>query len=300
MKKVFTILLICFSCIYLNAQTTTIQIPVATGADDADEVVEDNLLVNTGDMKLDNDELEMIYDDNLLRLCHVKVGIRFANITVPQGATIYNAYIQFTCKQTGSDVVNLTFHGQNSNNPAPFTDGSGNISARPLTTASVNWVPLGWYTADEAGTDQRTPSLIPVVQEIVNRSGWVSGNSMVFVVSGSGNSRAAYAYDGDPSKSAVLYIQYSPVGITENEQSINAVIQPNPASDLFTLSINEKYSNNAEFKLFNQLGSEVNNYSYTSDKDGKFLFNIPELPSGIYILSIRTGQSVTSRKIIIY
>ena len=299
MKRMFTIILLAIS---LNtfAQPTTIQIPVSSSADDADESVEDNIWVNPGDIQLDNPELEMIYDNNVLRLCHLEAGIRFANVTIPQGATIVKAYIQFTCKQTGSDVVNLIFSGQNSNNAAPFASSSGNISTRPLTTASVNWVPLGWYTADEAGLDQRTPSLIPVVQEIVNRTGWISGNAMAFIVAGSGDTRSAYAYDGDAAKSAVLYVQYSGVGIEESNAAINANIFPNPAKENFTLNINGQGSNSVSFLLFNQIGAEVNEFNTTDLQEGSYLFDISKLNAGIYYLKIITQKGSVSKKVIVY
>ncbi|MEI6852144.1 MAG: T9SS type A sorting domain-containing protein [Bacteroidota bacterium] len=299
MKKIFTIILLAFN-IPVFAQPTTIQIPVMSSADDADESVEDNIFVNPGDMQLDNPELEMIYDNNVLRLCHLETGIRFTNVTIPQGATIVKAYIQFTCKQTGSDVVNLIFSGQNSNNAAPFASSSGNISTRPLTTASVNWVPLGWYTTDEAGLDQRTPSLVPVVQEIVNRTGWISGNAMAFVVAGSGDTRSAYAYDGDAAKSAVLYVQYSGVGLDENIAPINAVISPNPCNGSFTLSMNEEAAQKAKFRIFDQMGSEIQIFDYSVGNIGTFIFNISDLSKGIYYLSIVTEKNNLTKKVVIF
>ena len=293
MKKVFTLLFL-LSGYILIAQPTTLQIPVSSSADDAEECVEDNLWVNPGDMLLDNSELEMVYDDNVLRLCHVKVGLRFVNVTIPQGATIYNAYVQFTCKQVSTDVVNLTVNGQNSNNPAPFTDASGNISARPLTSASVNWVPMGWYTEDEAGTDQRTPSLVPVIQEIVNRSGWVSGNALALIVSGSGDSRAAYAYDGDPAKSAVLYVQYSGVGMNENNLLESSVIWPVPASSQLNLSMPAFLDQDTEFRIYNQLGAEQQNLYWVHNGAGQYSFDISSLSAGFYFLNIRTSSSAAT------
>jgi len=298
MKHLIIVFLFLFS-LQSIAQPVSVQFPVLYTADDADEVVEDNLMVNPGDMQLDNPELEMNYDDNLLRLCHVVVGIRFANVTIPQGASIYNAYIQFTSKQTGSDIVNIIINGQNSNNPASFATSSGNISARPLTSASVNWMPSGWYTTDEADADQRTPDLTSVVQEIVNRSGWVSGNALAFMVSGTGASRSAYAYEGDPAKSAVLHVQYSPVGISENTLNINAVITPNPTSGFFSLKINGLIHDNISFNIYNQVGSEVNTYSFTDHHDGAYTFDISGLPSGLYFLNVRTSNENITKKILI-
>ncbi len=59
-----------------------------------------------------------------------------------------------------------------------------------------------------AGPDQRTPSLVALVQEIVDRPGWVEGNGMAFIISGSGT-RVAEAVDGDPAAAPLLHIEYS-------------------------------------------------------------------------------------------
>ena len=53
------------------------------------------------------------------------------------------------------------------------------------------------------------PDLSAIVQEIVNRAGWSSGQSMVFVITGSGK-RTASAFEAGPAKAVKLHIEYSP------------------------------------------------------------------------------------------
>ena len=45
------------------------------------------------------------------------------------------------------------------------------------------------------------------MQEIVSRGAWTPGNDLVLFVNGSGK-RDAWAYDGEPGKAALLYIEY--------------------------------------------------------------------------------------------
>jgi hypothetical protein len=59
----------------------------------------------------------------------------------------------------------------------------------------------------EAGPNQRTPDLAGIVQEITGRPGWVSGNSLVFVITGTGT-RTASAYDVNPALAAQLVVNY--------------------------------------------------------------------------------------------
>lgn len=82
------------------------------------------------------------------------------------------------------------------------------MSSRPRTAATVAWAPPAWTTAGANGADQRTPDLAPVLQEIVSRSGWASGNSSAFIVTGSG-SRAAETYNGGKAEAALLHIEYT-------------------------------------------------------------------------------------------
>jgi hypothetical protein len=59
----------------------------------------------------------------------------------------------------------------------------------------------------EVGPDQQTPDIAPIIQEIVNRPGWSSGNSLVIIVSGTGE-RVAESYRGDPAGAPLLHVEY--------------------------------------------------------------------------------------------
>jgi hypothetical protein len=67
-----------------------------------------------------------------------------------------------------------------------------------------------WTTTGDAGPDQQTPNLATIIQEIVDRPGWASGNAMVVIVNGTGV-RSAESYDGDvPAAAPLLHVSYSP------------------------------------------------------------------------------------------
>jgi hypothetical protein len=46
-----------------------------------------------------------------------------------------------------------------------------------------------------------------VVQEIVNRQGWASGNALALILTGSG-ARVAEAFEGGAARAPVLHIEY--------------------------------------------------------------------------------------------
>jgi hypothetical protein len=135
--------------------------------------------------------------------------MRFTGIDIPQGAIITAASIQFQTDETDSVATSLEIRGQDADDTAAFTSADGNISSRPVTAASVAWSPAAWTSVGEAGADQRTPDLSPVIQEIVDRPGWASGNAMVIIVTGTGE-RTAESYNGSSSGAPLLHIEFDP------------------------------------------------------------------------------------------
>ena len=151
------------------------------------------------------------YDDNDLDLAGVAyIGVRFTNLSIPQGATITNAYITFEAMEENTDntpSTTLTIYGQAVDDASAFNFGQAhNISNRTLTSASVSWSPSTW-TEDST---YQTPDLSSIVQELVDRDGWNSGNSMVFIFTGTGY-REAKAYNEDPNSAPILHVEYTGV-----------------------------------------------------------------------------------------
>ena len=179
----------------------TANIRVGASADDAEESA-------SGGIDLSSTDLELVYDGS-----NQTVGMRFNEVPIPQGARIVYAHIQFQVDETNSEATSLTITGQASDNAPVFSTTSRNISSRARTTASVGWAPVPWTVVGEAGVNEQTPDLSAVIQEIVNRAGWASGNSLVLAVNGTGH-RTAEAYDGDAAGDALLYVEYVPGGIT--------------------------------------------------------------------------------------
>lgn len=173
-----------------------VQVRVATGPDDGEES-------NVGKVVLNSTDLELVFDK-----VNQTVGLRFNGVTIPRGATISRAYVQFHTDERTSDVVSLTIRGQAADNAAAFTTATSNISSRPRTTSAVAWAPAAWTTVGQAGPAQQTPSLTAVVQEIVNRTGWRVGNSLALIFTGTGR-RVAQAYERAPAGAPLLHVEYS-------------------------------------------------------------------------------------------
>lgn len=135
------------------------------------------------------------------------VGMYWEFIDVPQGAVIDQAYITFVAKevQTGSMTVRL--HGHATDSSIYFTLEVGNISNRPLTTAFVDWSPPDWTVIDQA---YQSADIAPILQELVNREGWQSGNHVaILALPQDGNRRTAWSYNGAPEKAPTLTVTWS-------------------------------------------------------------------------------------------
>lgn len=181
------------------AGLSSLAVSVTSSSDDAEQAGVGGS-TNTG-----SSDLELIEDGSTQQI----VGIRFNGIAVPKGATIIAAYVQFKVDEATTAATNLTIQGQAIDTAPTFASAVNNITARGRTTASVAWnnVP-GWSTVGAAGAEQKTPNIGPVIQEIVNRDGWVSGNSLALIITGNGK-RTAEAFDGDQAGAPRLLIDYS-------------------------------------------------------------------------------------------
>ena len=67
----------------VGSSVTTLEVRVAASSDDAEER-------SSGGVNLTSSDLELVYDGS-----DQTVGIRFNGVTIPQGASIRNAYVQF-------------------------------------------------------------------------------------------------------------------------------------------------------------------------------------------------------------
>ncbi len=89
-----------------------------------------------------------------------------------------------------------------------YTNVNANISSRDKTNVVVDWVPATWPTVSQAGPDQQTPDLSAIIQEITNRPGWSSGNSLALMITGSGR-RTAESFNGDAAGAALLEVTFT-------------------------------------------------------------------------------------------
>ena len=173
-----------------------LELPITTGNDDVEQTL----------TKVDRSSksLEMVMDGTMSQV----VGLRFQGVTIPRGAAISSAYVQFTTERVTltPTPAQLRISGEASDNAAAFNPAHS-ISSRPATRAAVAWAPAAWKIPHEEGPDQRTPNLKGIVQEVTSRPGWNPGNSMVLTITGTG-CRTATSYEKKRTSAAKLVVTY--------------------------------------------------------------------------------------------
>lgn len=184
-----------------SAPSHSIDVRVSSATDDAEQD-------QYGFMDLHSGDLELVYDSSNLKGSQ-EIGLRFAGVEIPQGATITNAYIQFQVDETDIQSTNLTIYGEATDSASTFNWILGNISSRSKTAYRVGWQPAKWTSAGSSGEEQRTPDLTPIIQEIVDRAGWSQGNALAILINGSGQ-RTAESYDGKSSAAPLLHVEFRP------------------------------------------------------------------------------------------
>lgn len=146
--------------------------------------------VSSDDAEQENDEMDALEDDDLdagwegdpADLNILTTGLRFRDMSIPKGATIDSAYIEFCSHEAKSpqDVADLIIVGEAADNAATY-DLTSLITDRPETNASVNWV-----VNEQWGlwTFHQTPDLSGIIQEIIDRPGWQTGNPINLIIKG--------------------------------------------------------------------------------------------------------------------
>ena len=194
-----------------SAVPTTATFKVNAGTDDAEQDI------TAGTMYLTSSDLELTKDGTSDQL----LGVRFTGVTIPQGAVITNAYMQFTVDELNTTGdVNLLIGVENTDNPLTMATFDFDIYHRIMNYGdTLIWKPGPFTTVGDAGADQRTPDLKKLLQSIVNRPNWKSGNAVLFTMidpaatnipgyTANTAKRVAQAYENNAANAPKLVVTY--------------------------------------------------------------------------------------------
>jgi hypothetical protein len=190
------------------ASTTTFQVSVAASLDDAyATMINDTTLYTTGtsaQMRSNTDQYSTSY---------CVAGFRFI-LPIPKAAVIISANLSFYVYSASYDDANMKVYAEAVDNASNFSDNPhiGNVTYRPRTTNYVSW------TANATGTGNITETgFKPVIQEVVSRAGWTSGNALTLLAIPNTDQTLLFfarTFDSSAAAAACLFIEYS----TTNEE----------------------------------------------------------------------------------
>jgi hypothetical protein len=195
-----------------KTSTSTPLSPSPTNTPSSSQTVSISINNSTDDINEVNGSLEVanptIWIGNGGSTTTSYTGLRFNNVTIPRGATILSARLEFYSVQSQWQTVNLQIAAEAANNSAAFS-ATSRPSQRSLTTARINhasnvpWSANTWYPFDE---------MAAVVQEVTNRIGWQSGNSLAIILRGMGTGtwgrKFVQSMEGGATNAARLVIAY--------------------------------------------------------------------------------------------
>ncbi len=135
-------------------------------------------------------------------------GLRFAGIAIPQGATVTSAHLEVFSSQSQWISISLNLAAEATGNSQTFS-ANNKPSQRILTIqqvgylSNVRWLASTWYSLNE---------MAPVIQEVVNRADWQSGNGLSIIIKGTGSSwgrKFVTSYNGSAANAPKLVISYT-------------------------------------------------------------------------------------------
>lgn len=281
---------------------------------------------SSDDAEQENDAIDALFDDDID--CGwegepgdfniLTAGMRFRDIAVPQGAVIDSAYIRVWSHEakTAEDVANITIYGDATDDAQTFTEDQL-ITDRPATDATVRWVvdePWGLWTP------HTTPDLSAIVQEIVDRDGWETGNSIAFILAGEDqgpseveNAREWQSFEniadpedgGDgqnyPERVPQLVIYYSSANAVTsviNRQSIDIQtlqVFPNPTSGALNIVLDN--AELTDIQIFDVNGQLMQQYRQQQGPNVRL--STAGLNAGVYFIMAKQKEAAYVQKFVV-
>jgi hypothetical protein len=128
--------------------------------------------------KLNDDDLDMGWEGEDLNI--MTAFTRFEDVTIPQGATIDSAVLVIYAHEDESAEALVTIYAEDIDDSPMFTETEA-LADRTMTSVSVAWdITEDWTMWEQYSS----PNLAPVIQAVIDRPGWQSGNALTLFLMG--------------------------------------------------------------------------------------------------------------------
>lgn len=171
-------------------------------------------LIVTSGRAISEPQLKITWNESSDRMY---TGVQFSSVTIPRGATINSATLDFTPSQTSSGTAQWEIITDSAVIPAPFSSANDQHldAARWVGDTPVSWTPPAW-TKDTKNANTKV-NVTALLQRHVNKSDFCGGLGVAFRIRQTGlyspantnTRRYAYSYDGDASKAPQLVVNYT-------------------------------------------------------------------------------------------
>jgi len=275
------------------------------------------------DAEQQDDEMDALYDDDLDAgwegdpedLHILTTGLRFRDVNIPKGVTIDSAYLVITAHEAKSaeDVAIITIVGEASD-AAQTYNFDNLITDRAETSSKIIWTVANEW---ELWGAYRSPDLKTIIQEVITRQGWATGNPIAIMLKGEDqgpsdieNAREFESFEniadpedgGDgqnhPERRPKLVVYYSgSSSVGDSYQTFKTLnIFPNPASNGV---LNMSFDNEAptQVSIYDQSGKEVKAVNF--EKAMNVSVDVNGLSKGIYVVKANHNNEFYSQKLII-
>ncbi len=159
-------------------QTLTLKI-IETGKDGETSIsFDDGEYENDSIDKLNDDDLDMGWEGEDLNI--MTTFTRFQNVTIPKGSTINSAKLKIYAHEDESAEARVTISAEDNDNSPLFTETEA-LNDRSKTSSTVRWIISENWTMWQP---YESPDLTSVIQEVIDRDGWKSGNALTLFLTG--------------------------------------------------------------------------------------------------------------------
>lgn len=231
---------------------TSVMIPISNGADDVNQT--DNSVSMDGSIWFGTGNGTILGNFT---------GLRFRNISIPQNTKIKSAHYKTYSTSEAWITLEYNTYIENAANSPIFTTTSPNRpSDRQLST---NYIGYGTNEKTPANTWFPSHDFSHLLQQVINRPDWQSGNAVSFISKGNwGNwGRKFYRnYEYSPSLAAQLFIEYEGARATSQIPVISNIVVDNITKN----SINVSWTTNLPTDSQIEYGQD-NKYGSTTTLD---------------------------------
>lgn len=291
------------------------------------------LELSTDDVEQENDEVDSYYDDDLDAgwegapedQNELHMGLRFIDVTIPQGATIDSAFIILHAHEGkgAGDVAILNIACEATDDAVTFDETNFNdnylLTDRPATSATVNWTVAEEWIIWES---YRTVDLSTIIQEVIDRPGWTSGNAIAFIFNATDeqgstaveNAREFTSFEniadpddstpggvaGDganhPERRPMIKIYYDGiVSVGEIKPASSFQVSPNPITN-GVLNVQLENTANANIEIVSLIGQTVKQVNTNQLVNA---IEMSDLGKGLYLVRVTQNGTSTVEKVVL-